>query len=415
MFKIETNKAKITFKFLFIKFSFDFFKLLSIFDFLIAKKKNKVCFYLPHSYINSCSVYLEFLMRNHSNKYEIVNIVSVKSDLSKFENAHYLYSFNGIYNALTSKYVIIPNYGELLDLFVSRKRHYLYFNHGMPIKTIGLTQKPGKNKVFMKKMHKRCNFLGKYGKFFVTSDIFKSLTISCFKANYSNVFITGISRNDCISNNESDDKLKNMFALEQYNKKVLYMPTYMKKENQKNTQSGRAFNNIFYFDDYDEKSFIKTLVNNHILFIMKPHPAEEFFYKQNPNVLPQSTNFKIVFNDDFYSNNIEHYGLFKFMDCMVSDYSSAPIDYLILNRPVVYLNSLANDYNATRGMILEDNYEILMPGVKVTTYTDFEKVLLDALTKDSYKQERERLLPLIHKYRDFNSCDRIYNIMKDLK
>ncbi|MBQ3641915.1 CDP-glycerol glycerophosphotransferase family protein, partial [bacterium] len=175
------------------------------------------------------------------------------------------------------------------------------------------------------------------------------------------------------------------------------------------------FNNIFYLDDYNKNSFIKTIEDNNILFIMKPHPRDEFFYKKNPDVLPDTANFKIVYNEDFYNNGIENYELFKFVDVMVSDYSSAPIDYLILNRPVIYLNSLAEGYSAKRGMILEENYEILMPGVKVVTYKDFEQQLLDNLYKDSYKQERERLLPLIHKYMDFNSCKRIYKVIESLK
>ena len=75
----------------------------------------------------------------------------------------------------------------------------------------------------------------------------------------------------------------------------------------------------------------------------------------------------------------------------------------------------ADEYAKNRGLILEDNSDILMPGIKARSFAEFQNAMKDALTKDSYKQERERLLPLIHKYRDFNSCDRIYNIMKDLK
>jgi hypothetical protein len=96
---------------------------------------------------------------------------------------------------------------------------------------------------------------------------------------------------------------------------------------------------------------------------------------------------------------------------MISDYSSVTLDYLILNKPVIYLNSLAEDYSKTRGMILEDNYEITMPGIKVVTYKDLERELIENLETDKYKQEREKSLPLVHKYCDNKSAERVYEKM----
>ena len=49
------------------------------------------------------------------------------------------------------------------------------------------------------------------------------------------------------------------------------------------------------------------------------------------------------------------------------------------------------------------------------TYKEFKQQFIENLYHDSYKQEREKSLPLIHKYRDFNSCERIYKVMESLK
>ena len=97
---------------------------------------------------------------------------------------------------------------------------------------------------------------------------------------------------------------------------------------------------------------------------------------------------------------------------MISDYSSVTIDYLLLNKPVLYLDNLSEDYKNTRGFILEDNYKILMPGAQVDNFNQFKEELLENLINDKYKYEREKSIPLIHKHIDFNSNERIYEIMK---
>lgn len=389
-------------------------KYTRILDNIIPKKNNKICFLVAYNHTNACLAYYNYLIKNHKNDYDYTIIINTPEapheNNLKIQNLYPYTSFIGIFRAITSKYVVCTHCNFLLDIFNSDKHIYLHFNHGMPIKKVGLTRN-----VYDQDLKRQCKLLGEKANLFVTSDIFKLITIACYKANYNNVHITGTPRNDLIASTVNDDKLKKYFEFDKYAKTILYMPTWKNNSEGTDAQVNMSYNNIFYLNDFDEKDFIKTIEENNILFIMKPHPISENFYKQNCNVLPKSQNFKIVYNDYFYSNQIEHYELFKFIDLMISDYSSAPLDYLILNRPVAYLNNLADDYNKTRGIILEDNYEILMPGIKILTYNNLKSQLIDILNGDSYKEEREKLLPIIHKYRDFNTCERIYQIMKTLK
>ena len=413
---IKISKGIINIKFLFFKFSLSknfyvdfYFKIIRFFDVLLPKDKNKIVFCLVNSNINAGSSYYEYLSKTYGNKYKYIILLENIADNLPKKNTYKLNSIRGIWEGLSSKYVIVTNCSNHLSIFASKKHKYLYLNHGMPIKKMAFSKKI-KNKRYKRNL----NLLRK-AYFMVTSDIFKQLIISCYKADYSKVYITGTARNDLIGNQENDITIQEIFKFNNFDKVVIYMPTYKMTKNNIKNNTDRDFNNIFYLDDYNEDDFIKLLENQNILFIMKPHPREEFYYREHPEVIPNSDNFKIVYNEDFYSNGIEHYELFKFIDLMISDYSSAPIDYLILNRPVLYLNNLAEDYSNKRGMILEDNYEILMPGVKVVTFKDFQVQLLDSLYADSYRQEREKKLPLIHKYRDFNSCERIYKVMESLK
>ena len=96
---------------------------------------------------------------------------------------------------------------------------------------------------------------------------------------------------------------------------------------------------------------------------------------------------------------------------MVSDFSSVTLDYLIINRPVIYLDNLTADYSQNRGMILPDNYELFMPGHKVKTYFDLEDKILKSLFEDDMRTLREKTIPLIHKYQDNKASERIFKIM----
>ena len=91
------------------------------------------------------------------------------------------------------------------------------------------------------------------------------------------------------------------------------------------------------------------------------------------------------------------------------------LDYLILNRPVIYLNNLDDEYKENRGFILEDNYQIFMPGDKVSNYIQLMAAIANNLTKNNNKAQREAVLPVIHKYCDNKAAARIFEIMKGLK
>ena len=144
---------------------------------------------------------------------------------------------------------------------------------------------------------------------------------------------------------------------------------------------------------------------------MKPHPLDEELYLENQDTLPISSHFKVVYEENLKNNGFNLYELLKYTDLMISDFSSVTLDYLIANKPIIYLDNLTNEYSKNRGLILPDNYRIFMPGHKVKTYLDLEDKLLKSLFKDDMKDLREKAIPLIHKYRDDKACERIFDIM----
>lgn len=87
-------------------------------------------------------------------------------------------------------------------------------------------------------------------------------------------------------------------------------------------------------------------------------------------------------------------------DGLISDYSSASVDYLLLGRPIAYsLDDLAQ-YGANRGFVFDDP-TAYMPGHHLYGFSDLTGFLDDiASGTDRFAAERARLMPLLH-----NPCD----------
>ena len=239
--------------------------------------------------------------------------------------------------------------------------------------------------------------------------------IACFLMNPNRVYITGQPKTDCILTDRNKEKIEKLIEPHKYNNVIIYAPTYKEMVRNKRRDIEKTFENIFYFDDYSKTSFFKYLEEKNILFLIKPHPIDEPFYRKiSQSKELNHSNIKIFFESDMKINDVYFYDFFKFADLMITDFSSIAIDWLISKKPVIFLNALSNEYSQNRGFILEDNYEILMPGYKAATYQELINVIDDSLTVDSYKEQRLKKLHLLYKYIDNKSSERIYEIMKGL-
>ncbi len=391
---------------------YKFTPLIRLLDNIVPKKKNKIAFLSYPDFSDNPREYYEYLKENHAEEFDIVWLYeNLKyANYEKIQRKFYDVSLQGIWHLLTSKYVIYSNL--MKNEFCNFNKHVLLqFWHGMPLKTIGYTE-PGISKASFN-IYKT---YGKHGYFFVTSDIFKSIMSSCFLANPNNVFITGQPRTDCILSNRKNNEIDKFINYKNFNKVIIYAPTYKEVVRSHERDIKEVFQNIFYCNDYSEQDFYKFLEENKILLIVKPHPYDEFFYKkylQEDNL--NHPNIKFLFNEDLYKADLYFYDFFKFADLMITDFSSIAIDYLISKKPVIFLNSTVDSYSQNRGFILEDNHEILMAGPKVRTFKELLSEIKNALTIDSWKRIREEKLSLMHKHFDSKASERIYKIMKGLK
>lgn len=391
---------------------FKYKKIIKCIDTFIPKNNKRIVFLSYPDFSDNAREYYEYLQNNHNGEYELIWIYqNYKGRSYKYiNNKYHIHSIKGLWYLVISKYIVYT--GLNISSLINFKKHILLqLWHGMPIKTLGYTEKNVADDIFT-----QYKDYGKYGYFFVSSDIFKLSMVSCFLMKPNKVFISGQAKTDCILSNRNREEISNFIHSDNYRRIIIYAPTYKEALRNKRRDIDRAFKNIFYCEDYQESLFFKFLEDENILFIIKPHPLDEIFYRKYISKgFLNHKNIKVLFDDDMKNNNFYFYDFFKFADLLITDFSSIAIDYLISKKPVIFLNGLSDEYNKKRGFILEDNYEILMPGAKVDSFSSLIKAINDAITVDSWKSERLKMLPLLYKYFDSNSSARIYEIMKGLK
>ena len=106
--------------------------------------------------------------------------------------------------------------------------------------------------------------------------------------------------------------------------------------------------------------------------------------------------------------------LLRLSKCLITDYSSIHYDYLLIDRPILFIPYDINEYiKNTSGF--NCNYNDFTAGPKITNGKDFFNSIKHALCdKSYYSEERKRVRELVHTYHDNNSSERSYSALKNL-
>lgn len=279
--------------------------------------------------------------------------------------------------------------------------------HGMPLKRIYLADNRKKN---CNKLKLKC----KEVKRTLYSDVDRDLSIATskltklhvattFGLDSKNVIISGQPRNDIFLkdiNLKIRDVIKQDISYEIEEKKskiICYMPTYRSyKENAVNLET--TINEIVY-----SKKLEKILEDTNTYLIIKGHYLVEKNSEKNKRI--------IFVNDKDISCTQE---LLLISDVLITDYSSVFIDYLILERPILFLTTDYEKYNKYENGLNED-YKSLLE-IKPSKNIDELTTQLDELNLNykKYKKESRRLNEIFNDVKiDKNSySDNVYNEIK---
>ncbi len=285
-------------------------------------------------------------------------------------------SFLGFWHQLRAGFFVIDAYIQPNNYMLSGRSKIVQLLHGKGMKKKGYAYKPDKVQDFI----------------FNTSPFTLSILPEVFKDG-SKTFITGYSRNDIfykeIKNSEIDvDRLmiEHVKNIKKDKKIVMYAPTFRRG------QTEFDFDKVLPIEKLND--FAKE---NNIFFILSLH--NKYRAQQNKGRIEENIGF--LEESDIYP-------LLKEIDVFITDYSSSFVDYLLLDRPIVFYPYDFDEYNEKEG--LSADYDQITPGPRVKNFQDLKTAIL---SEDSYKEERKRVCDLYHTYKDSKSSERIFaNISK---
>lgn len=176
-----------------------------------------------------------------------------------------------------------------------------------------------------------------------------------------------------------DDELLNILNLIDENKKgdidkvIIYLPTYRGNSSVKNKNTSK-----YPFNIKCEKEFLffeNFLKENRLLLINKSHFVSE------------SMNINYCKNIINLNSEIDIYPMLKKVDMLITDYSSVYVDFLIINKPIIFYTYDFDEYiKKDKGFLL--NYSKFTPGNKVFNIEELMNSIKMNFIKDNYIYER---------------------------
>ncbi len=373
---------------------------------IIPKEKRLFVFSSNDGFSGNAKAFYLYMRENYP-EYELVWVLHKKEELIFLKkmnvHAYQSTSLKGIQHLVKAKYIIATHLEfSRYKAFIGQK--YINLWHGMPVKKMGYMD-PGEK---FSRNHKYT--WGNYDIVTVTSEFFATVLSSETGTNYRKFKITGASRNDFLFNCDGRKNLQTLFPdIINYKKVMLYCPTFRKAEERTIRRRDSALDIRYFVDKYFNRETEEFFKENKICCLIKPHPFEE------KELLAKKfgKSIKTITDEVLKKMNLSLHEILNGIDFLITDYSSIYIDYLLLNRPVMFIVDDLEEYRSRRGIIFDD-YDFFTPGPKVKTTEKFKEEILTLLSdKNYFKEEKQEKAKLFHQIkRNFCKCiaDEIFKI-----
>ncbi|MCS3924895.1 CDP-glycerol glycerophosphotransferase (TagB/SpsB family) [Methanosalsum natronophilum] len=357
---------------------------------------------------NSKCLYEWFLKTNSRDVIWITKNVNVYQSLkSKNCPVALAYSFKGIRVLNEAKVGCYTN--TLLDIsltkyLIPKDLKLIFLSHGQSVKNSRLTVNSGINESF------KSNFMHKNEQIVAATTTSKFIARTEHKSEgicLDKYKTTGLARNDWLFNTSSSTKKRwSSFVLNlDYNKVVLYAPTW-RMHGEKTV--------FFPFDDFNLSEITAFLENKKILLLIRPHIkdlSDDRKYRKDIEYIASSSRYiMLAANNEFEDVNI----ILPFVDILITDYSSIYHDYLLLDKPIIFIPYDYEQFNRLNGF--KYDYFNNLPGPSIKSCKDLVfnlKKITDGI--DEYVDSRKKLANKIHYYKDDSSCLRIEKLINSLE
>lgn len=356
------------------KSKYNIFRFL-LFLFGIIPSAISLCFYRRNDRIvfssefnsqfnhNSKYIFLHMISSPLYSNYElrfVINCNVKRLELTKRYGDYFITnnSISDILYILSAKTWITSSLETPISgCFLSFRRSVFHLGHGAPIKCIGLGEKYYN---LLKSIYYRV-IRSNFSYFASTSPIFDDAWKSCLNLTDEQIIRLPQARNDVVCK-------KSTLTLNDTYKNILYAPTW------------RPFSDtiLFPFDDFSLFELDDFLIQNNFRIHLRLHPNFESVISSD---LVNLKNIEICRKADVEDIN----EVINDFDVLITDYSSIYVDFLLTEKPLMFLPYDLDEYEQRIGLSVD--YMEFTPGPKPKTFLQFKSELRNLLTNDRYYKE----------------------------
>ena len=314
------------------------------------------------------------------------------------KEAYYYYSMKGCLLSMRASVAFITAAHCDVNAFCCARILYIQLFHGTPIKKIynddcvNKVIKITKWKTFMiKKVLKYLDSVGRDDYITIASDNVAASFETAFKTTRNRMLVTGLARTDAYIN-----PLNNKYIIDLKSRidgpLIAYLPTH---RNYGIHVKGQV-------DIMGDLDYINEILReNNIYMLYKPH------FNELGNLSSRISKYThiIIPDDDECMSDV--YAFTPYCDLLITDYSSIYLDYLLADKPIVFFIYDFKYYTNSERDFYYD-YDKVTPGPKCYNWIDTIKEALRLLKNDDTSEQRTEICEFFNKYKDGNSCERIY-------
>ena len=372
--------------------------ILGMFRFIFPLNENMIIFESEGDFSdNSFALYDYMQRRGFFRKHKAVWLVSNPSqyrdrkDCIVFSKAVLCHDLRMLYCLAVAKYFFYDHCNILAPY--GKRKNQVIFNlwHGVPFK--------GNSASDIK--HDRVDFLSSL------SDFWSEHVAKFCGTDISKTVVTGCPRNDYFFFPVAENvrKFAEKSGWTRFRRIIFWMPTFRKSINpnlSENYYSGDTGLPLIY-SRADMAEFNDFLCSLNLYVVFKVHHLQMSY----PIFSETFSNIAILNDSQIQENGFRLYQLLPISDCLITDYSSVSVDYLLLDRPMIYTMDDYEEYKASRGFLF-DNVADYFAGHHVYSKQElFAAIREIAEGKDPFKEARKKILPIMHKYTDGMSSRRV--------
>lgn len=371
--------------------------IVSLLDLFIPKDRTKISIpcILDDEWQGNCD-FLYHYIKNHKTEFDVKVLCSAESRLFTSKSSKSLlrlYSLKGIFFLLRSK-TIIYHHGPLAGRIpILPLRHFnIHINHGIHYKKVELSLSKDSQE-YKKSSRVRTKWFCKYH--CVSSHVDALSCCAYYHTYLSNIFITGIPRNDAFFISQEklpEDVYSDIRRIEKMasdKKIIVYAPTW------------RNDGGAYHFSE-QEIAILSTFLNeNNAILFYAGHP----YLKERSVPVDQNI---VDFNNSY--NDIQ--SILVLADCLITDYSSVWIDFLLKRKPIISFQFDKKRYKDDRGFLFDESN--IFPGSIVESFNDLLEQLNIALVESENSHANfSHAYKLFHYHADGNNCMRICEIIEE--